>query len=93
MPVTPAPTFYKMQWSEDGKPMSGDAHLYFDQQGQTIEQITNQFNTGIVVTPKTTAEIAALEPTAPIGTTWFNTTLAKLQVKVAAGTIETVTST
>lgn len=41
---------------------------------------------------KTTAQITALEPDAPNGALWFNTDLAKLQVKTAAGTIETITS-
>jgi hypothetical protein len=41
---------------------------------------------------KTTAEITALEPDATIGSIWFNTSLAKLQVKTAAGTVETITS-
>lgn len=49
-------------------------------------------NNGLIVPSKTTAEITALEPNASDGTLWFNTTLAKLQVKTAAGVIETITS-
>jgi len=46
----------------------------------------------IIVPNKTTAQITALEPEAQNGSIWFNTTLSKLQVKTAAGVIETITS-
>ena len=49
-------------------------------------------NNGLIIPSKTTAEITALEPDAQDGTMWFNTTLTKLQVKTAAGVIETITS-
>lgn len=56
--------------------------------GNTI--VTN----GIVAPSFTTAQIAAFgaDATIPNGSMWFNTTLAKLQVKTAASTIETITS-
>ena len=38
------------------------------------------------------ADIATIEPSMPNGTIWFNTNLAKLQVKTASGVIETITS-
>jgi len=49
-------------------------------------------NQGVKFPNFTTAEITALEPAASNGTVWFNTTLAKLQVKTASGTVETITS-
>jgi len=50
-------------------------------------------NDGLKPPKKTTAEITTLEPDASIGTIWFNTTLSKLQVKTADGTVQTITST
>lgn len=56
--------------------------------------VPNQIiNNGVVMPSKTAAEITALQPNAALGTLWFNTDLAKLQVKTAAGVIETITST
>lgn len=49
-------------------------------------------NNGIKFPQFTTTEITALEPDAENGTVWFNVTLAKLQVKTAPGTVETITS-
>jgi len=49
-------------------------------------------NNGLLAPQKTTAQITALEPTAANGTIWFNTTLAKLQVKTASGIVQTITS-
>ncbi len=40
----------------------------------------------------TTAQIATIEPQMPNGTIWFNSSLAKLQVKTATGVVETITS-
>jgi|SRR5712671_179982 len=48
---------------------------------------------GIAPPPKTTAQIAALQPNVSNGTMWFNTDLKKLQVKTDTGIIETITST
>lgn len=56
--------------------------------------VPNQIiNNGVVFPPKTSAEIATLEPDASVGTVWFNTDLAKLQVKTATGVVQTITST
>lgn len=49
-------------------------------------------NDGVKMPNKTTSEINTLEPDAAIGTMWFDTTIAKLKVKTASGTIETITS-
>lgn len=48
---------------------------------------------GIAPPSYTTVQIAAIEPFVSVGTIWFNTNLAKLQVKTASGTIQTITST
>lgn len=48
---------------------------------------------GLLAPQKTTAEITTLEPDVPIGTIWFDTDVAKLKVKTAAGVVETITST
>lgn len=47
---------------------------------------------GWTIPQQTTDGIAEVESVMPIGTIWFNTTLAKLQVKTADGVIETITS-
>ena len=47
---------------------------------------------GFVIPSLTTDEITEIEPLMPNGTMWFNTTLAKLQVKTDASVIETITS-
>jgi len=47
---------------------------------------------GVKIPNKTTAEINTLEPDAALGTLWFDTSIAKLKVKTAAGTVETITS-
>jgi len=50
-------------------------------------------NNGVIMPNMTTALITGLEPNSSLGTVWFNTDLAKLQVKTAPGVIQTVTST
>lgn len=55
----------------------------------TLNDITNN---GIVFPSKTNAQITTLEPDATVGTVWFSTTDAKLKVKTAAATIETIQS-
>jgi hypothetical protein len=82
-----------MTWSTKEGEMASESHLFFDQQSQVVNEVADMFNVAMVAPSKTTAEITALEPDAQVGALWFNSTLGKLQVKVAAGTIETVTST
>jgi len=101
------PAFYDMIFThKDGK-LTPDAHLYNDQSFQVLNSAVGVMNSvvtsdvsnnnvtinGINPPPKTTAEITALQPAAKVGTIWFNTTLGKLQVKTAAGVVETITST
>lgn len=82
------PPFYDMNWLQEDGRLSADAVLYLDQTFQSI----NKMNNGMQMPIKTTAQIATLEPSVPVGSVWFNSDVAKLQVKTAAGVIETVTS-
>lgn len=86
------PAFFDMSFTQAEGRLTPDGYLYLDQTFQTLNALVNMFNNGVQYPQKTTAEITALEPSAPNGTTWFNTDLAKLQVKTAAGVIETITS-
>lgn len=108
MTVPTLPVFFNMQYTDlDGR-LTGDAYLYNDQTFQalnlavtllndlissSVDAQNNITNNGVVFPVKTTAEITALQPDAPIATAWFNSNLAKLQIKTAPGVIETVTST
>jgi hypothetical protein len=108
MSIPNLPSFYDMQYTipSSGR-MTPDSYLYNDQTFQALNIavillnsiinssiINNQIiNNGVQFPQFTTAEITALEPNSLIGTVWFNTTLAKLQVKTASGVIETITST
>ncbi len=64
--------------------------LYMDQLNQSLN--TGLGINGFTVTQATTAQITAREPDAPLGAIWFDTDAAKLKVKTAAGTIETIQS-
>lgn len=60
----------------------------------TTNNVPNQIiNNGVVLPSQTTAQITTLQPDAALGTVWFNTDLAKLQVKTASGVVQTITST
>ena len=52
----------------------------------------NLSDNGYVFPALTTAQITAIEPMMPVGTFWFNTSLAKGQLKTAPGVVETITS-
>lgn len=89
--------FYNMHYTEHSGFLTPQAMSYNDDVFQTLNQLidlVNDFVTSdwIAAANKTTAEITALEPSAPLGAIFFNTDTAKLQVKTAAGTIETITS-
>ena len=94
MTIANLPTFYSMKFTESDGSLTGDSNLYLDQSFQTLNQIVNFFNQGMQLPQKTTAEIAvyAADTAIPNGTVWFNKSISKLQVKTAAGTIETITS-
>lgn len=106
MTIPTLPAFYNMYYTEKDGSMTPDSYLYNDQMFQSLNlaiillnglinsAIINDtiVNNGVQFPQFTTAEITALEPDSVNGTVWFNTTLAKLQVKTAAGVIETITS-
>jgi|SRR5882672_753626 len=107
MSISPLPVFYDMYFTEKDGKLTADGYLYNDQLFQTLNFaiillntlvnsaiINNRIvNNGVQIPQFTTAQITALVPTSVVGTVWFNTTLAKLQVLTAPGVVETVTST
>ena len=88
------PPFYNMVYTDKDGNLTDEALLYNDQLNQSLQQVGFNFNFGLAPPQKTTAEITVLaaDTNVPLGAQWFNTDLAKLQVKVAAGTVETITS-
>lgn len=94
MSVSRVPPFFNMNYTDDNGNLTANAHLYNDQLSQVLQQIIEQMNNGIQMPQKTTAEIAAYgtDINVPNGTIWFDTDIAKLKVKTAAATIETITS-
>jgi hypothetical protein len=107
MTIPTLPVFFDMYYTEKDGKLTADGYLYNDQMFQSLNlavillnelvssTINNNtiINNGIQIPQKTTAEITGLEPDAENGTLWFNTNLAKLQVKTASGVVETITST
>ncbi len=95
MSITGMPTFYDMPYTEDDGSLTSESLFYNDQLFQVINDIVNQLNDGLQISQKTTDQITAFgaDVDVPDGTIWFNTDSAKLQVKTASGTIETITST
>ncbi len=91
MSVQELPSFFNFQWV-DKNDLTPQARFYEERLNQALASIFSQFNDGLQMPIKTAAEITTLEPDAPNGTVWFNSDIAKLQVKVANGTIETITS-
>jgi len=106
MSIPTLPAFFDMYYTEKDGRLTADAYLYNDQMFQSLNLVVILLNglinsaiinnaivnNGVQFPQFTTAEIIALEPDSVNGTVWFNTTLAKLQVKTAAGVIETITS-
>lgn len=98
------PPFFNMNYTDKEGNLTPNSLLYNDLMWQILNSLVRAFNDnftniGLMVPNKTTAEITVLrdDVTVPVGTIWFNTNLAKLQVKtvagVGSGTIETITST
>lgn len=92
MSIPSLPPFYNMIYTDTEGRMTTESQFYNDQLHQVLDTMVNFFKNGIPFPLKTTAEITALETSALIGTVWFNTTIAKLQVKTADGVVETITS-
>jgi len=106
MSIPTLPAFFDMYYTEKDGRLTADGYLYNDQMFQALNLavivlnglINSAIINGVIVNngvqfPQfTTTQITALEPNATDGTVWFNTTLAKLQVKTASGVIETITS-
>ena len=93
MTIANLPPFYFFKYVDEKGDMTGDAHLFNDQMWQSLNNVINYFNNGITFPSYTTAQIIALEPSSSVGTVWFNSSLAKLQLKTATGVIQTITST
>lgn len=103
MSVSRTPIFIDMQYVEtkDGS-LTANSLLYNDELNQSLRQVTDQMNDGLQMPNATTAQIVIYRDdiSVPIGTMWFNTNLAKLQVKTlqfdplgpTPGVIETITS-
>lgn len=87
------PPFINGVYTKPDGTLTTEAYLFNDQTFQSLRSVVDGYTDGIAVAPRTTAEITLLEPNAPVGALWFNTSLAKLQVKTAAGVVETITST
>ena len=60
----------------------------------TVSSNRTVTNEGLLFPQKTSAQITTLgaDTTIPLGAAWFDTDIAKLKVKTAASTIETITS-
>lgn len=101
------PPFYDMLYTTKEGRLTPQAHSHNDQTFQVLNNSVSLMNSaiqsnisnnnvsfdGLMFPLKTTAEITTLQPNAAVGTVWFNTTLAKLQVKTAPGVVQTITST
>lgn len=95
IPEGELPNFFQMKYTDTEGYLTSEATLYNDQLYRFLLGIFN--GNGIVVPSRTTAEITGYgnDSSVALGTIWFCTDLgggAKLQVKTAAGTIETITS-
>lgn len=108
MPIPLTPVYYDMKYVDEKGNLTTQANMYNDELFLTLNIVVNMLNNvvtslissdgtvtinGLVVPNKTTAQINTLEPDAALGTIWFDTDVAKLKVKTAGGTIETITST
>jgi hypothetical protein len=102
------PPFYQMKIANPDGSMTSEAILFNDEQSQTLVKAIDLINmiatslisntgsvsyNGLVPPSYTAAEITALAVDAELGTIWFNTDSAKLNVLTAPGVVETITST
>jgi hypothetical protein len=101
------PPFYQMKVANPDGMMASEAILFNDEQSQTLVKAIDLINklatsnisntgsvsyNGLVAPSKTAAEITILAADAELGTIWFNTDSAKLNVLTAVGTVEVITS-
>ena len=93
------PTFFDFTYTNKDGSLTPNAKLYNDLMYQILRQLLAAFNqnfdVGTQLPNKTTAEITAYanDTNIPLGTLWFNSTIAELQFKSAPGAIKTVTAT
>ena len=83
MSVNTLPVFYNMSYTVKDGMLTSEALSYNDQLWQSLNQVVDQANNGVQLPQKTTAEITAYrdDTDIPIGTMWFNTTTAFVEVK------------
>ena len=93
-PIPHLPPFFTMEYTDKEGNLTPSANLYNDTMNQILRQIAEFFNDGVQMPNKLTAEITAYgaDANVPVGTMWFDSQIAKLKVKTAANTIETITS-
>jgi len=95
MSLPDLPVFFDMKYVDKDGNLTPDASLYNDNLWQTLNELVRQINNGLQLPQATTSQITSYgaDTTVPVGTIWFDTDIAKLKVKTAASTIETITST
>ena len=84
------PTLINVQFTDKEGYLTTAMQFYNDQLNQALRDGLGE--NGFTVSQLTSANITLAEPDAPNGTLWFDTDLAKLKVKTAAGVVETITS-
>jgi hypothetical protein len=95
MAIPNLPPFFNMIYTNKDGSLTPNSQLYNDLMYQVLNRVIDNFNNGMQLPNKTTAEITAYaaDATVPLGTLWFNSSLGKLQFKTGASTVETITST
>ena len=84
------PAYQNVQFTDDKGNLTNVQQIWIDNLIQNLQAALS--DDGWTAPQHTTAEITSLESRMPNGTIWFNSTLAKLQVKTASGVVETITS-
>jgi len=87
------PAFYNFKFVDPQGNLTSEAQLFMASVNQAMVGALS--DEGWTFPQHTTAEITALAAgsTLPNGTTWFNTTTSKLNVKTADSTVQVITST
>ena len=91
MAVPKLPVFYNMPYTLNDGTLTAEAHLYNDQLWQSLNLVVNQAIDGYQIPQKTAAQITDYRDdlSVPIGTTWFNTGTAQLNVKTVQAVYDT----